>query len=84
MRPLHELLQSFAAEKQVKVGDIFPALRLCVTGKAQGADLFRSLELLGKACVLSRLDRAIVRAARDRRLHAGLSLLTQWQDDETT
>jgi len=25
--------------------------------------------------------RAIVRAARDRRLHAGLSLLTQWQDD---
>ena len=58
-QPLHELLQSFAAEKQVKVGDIFPALRLCVTGKAQGADLFRSLELLGKACVLRRLDRAI-------------------------
>ena len=58
-QPLHELLQSFAAEKQVKVGDIFPALRLCVTGKAKGADLFRSLELLGKACVLRRLDRAI-------------------------
>ena len=58
-QPLHELLQSFAAEKQVKVGDIFPALRLCVTGKAQGADLFRSLELLGKACVLRRLERAI-------------------------
>ncbi len=58
-QPLHELLQSFAAEKQVKVGDIFPALRLCVTGKAQGVDLFRSLELLGKACVLRRLDRAI-------------------------
>ena len=56
---LHELLQSFAAEKQVKVGDIFPALRLCVTGKAQGADLFQSLELLGKDCVLRRLDRAI-------------------------
>jgi hypothetical protein len=24
---------------------------------------------------------ATVRAARDRRLHAGISLLTQWQDD---
>lgn len=56
--PLHELLQSFAAEKQVKAGDIFPAVRLCVTGKAQGADLFQSLELLGKDCVLRRLDRA--------------------------
>ena len=64
--PLHELLQSFAVEKQVKVGDIFPALRLCVTGKAQGADLFRSIELLGKVCVLHRLDRAIGQAESQR------------------
>ena len=65
-QPLHDLLQSFAAEKQVKVGELFPALRLCVTGKAQGADLFRSLELLGKACVLRRLDRAIGLAESQR------------------
>ena len=64
--PLHELLQSFAVGKQVKVGDIFPALRLCVTGKAQGADLFQSLELLGKDCVLRRLDRAIGQAESQR------------------
>lgn len=57
--PLHDLLQSFAEEKQVKIGDVFPAVRLCVTGKAQGPDLFRSLELLGRDCVLRRLDRAI-------------------------
>ncbi len=57
--PLHDLLQSFTTEKKIKAGDIFPALRLCVTGKAQGPDLFRSLELLGKDCVLRRLDRAI-------------------------
>ena len=56
---LHDLLQAFAAEKEVKVGDLFPALRLCVTGKAQGADLFRSLELLGKVKVLIRLDRSL-------------------------
>lgn len=58
-QPLHDLLQSFATEKKVKVGEILPALRLCVTGKAQGADLFRSMELLGKVCVVRRLDRAI-------------------------
>lgn len=57
--PLHDLVQAFATEKEVKVGDIFPALRLCVTGKAQGADLFRSMELLGQVCVVRRLDRAI-------------------------
>ena len=64
--PLHDLLQSFAAEKQVKVGDVFPAVRLCVTGKAQGADLFRSLELLGQECVLRRMDRAIGLAESQR------------------
>ena len=63
---LHELLQSFAAEKQVKIGDLFPTLRLCVTGKVQGADLFGSLELLGKTCVLSRLQRAIGHAESRR------------------
>ncbi len=63
---LHDLLQAFAAEKQVKVGDVFPALRLCVTGKAQGADLFRSLELLGRECVIRRLDRSIGLAESQR------------------
>jgi glutamyl-tRNA synthetase len=62
----NELLQTFATEKKVKVGDVFPALRLCVTGKAQGADLFRTLELLGKPCVLRRLDRAIGLAESQR------------------
>ena len=58
-QPLNDLLHALATEKQVKVGEVFPALRLCVTGKAQGADLFRSMELLGQECVLRRLDRAI-------------------------
>jgi glutamyl-tRNA synthetase len=60
---LHDLLQKFIAERQIKPGDVFPALRLCVTGKAQGADLFRTLELLGKDCVTRRLDRALMQAA---------------------
>ncbi|MCA9009565.1 MAG: glutamate--tRNA ligase [Planctomycetaceae bacterium] len=64
--PLHDLLQEFAAAKKVKAGDVFPALRLCVTGKAQGADLFQTLELLGKTCVLRRLDRGIGLAESQR------------------
>ena len=64
--PLHDLLQAFTAEKEVKVGDLFPALRLCVTGKAQGADLFRSLELLGQVKVLNRLDRSLGLAESQR------------------
>ena len=64
--PIHDLLQGFSAEKQVKVGDVFPALRLCVTGKAQGADLFKSLELLGRECVVRRMDRAIGLAESQR------------------
>ena len=57
--PLHDLLQAFVAERGIRVGDLFPALRLCVTGKAQGADLFRSLELLGRERVIRRLDRSL-------------------------
>ncbi|MFN9720814.1 MAG: glutamate--tRNA ligase [Planctomycetota bacterium] len=64
--PLHELLQAFATEMQVKVGDVFPALRLCVTGKAQGADLFKTLELLGRDAVLRRLGLSIVLAERQK------------------
>ncbi|MFM7059519.1 MAG: glutamate--tRNA ligase [Planctomycetota bacterium] len=54
--PLHELLQQFAASRSLRPGDLFPALRLCISGKAQGADMFRSLELLGRDRVLRRLD----------------------------
>ncbi len=57
--PLHDLLQAFVTEQGLRVGDLFPALRLCVTGKAQGADLFRSLELLGRERVLRRLERSL-------------------------
>lgn len=56
---LHDMLQQFAVSRNVKPGELFPALRLCVTGRAQGADMFRTLELLGRDCVLRRLDLAL-------------------------
>lgn len=61
---LHELVQQFMTEQSIKPGDLFPALRLCVTGKVQGADLFRSLELLGRECVLRRLSDALDNSVR--------------------
>jgi glutamyl-tRNA synthetase len=56
---LHDLVQGFVEHMDVRFGAIAPALRLCVTGKAQGTDLFGTLELLGKDSTLVRLDRAI-------------------------
>jgi glutamyl/glutaminyl-tRNA synthetase len=53
--PLHDLLQDFLQQRSLKPGDLFPALRLCISGKAQGADLFRTLELLGRERVDSRM-----------------------------
>lgn len=57
--PLHDLVHAFVTEKSLKPGDLFPALRLCTTGKAQGADLFASLELLGRERTLARLERCL-------------------------
>ncbi|APZ93558.1 glutamate--tRNA ligase [Fuerstiella marisgermanici] len=57
--PLHDLVQSFVEDQQIKFGQIAPALRLSVTGKAKGADLFPTLELLGQDECLQRIDRAI-------------------------
>ena len=56
---LHDVVSSFVEAKQIKFGQIAPALRLSVTGKNKGADLFPTLELLGKNNCLARIDRAI-------------------------
>lgn len=58
-QPLHDLVQSFVEENSLKFGQIAPALRIAVTGKPKGADLFPTLALLGKQECLDRIDRAI-------------------------
>lgn len=63
---LHDLVQAFVTEKAIKAGDLFPALRLCVTGKAQGADLFGTLETLGRQKTLNRIDLSLGRAESAR------------------
>jgi len=59
--PLHDALQGILQQRGLKPGDLFPALRLCVSGRAQGADLFRTLELLGREKVDRRLTGTLSR-----------------------
>ncbi len=56
---MHKVVEGFVEQKEIKFGQIAPVLRLAVTGKAKGADLFTTLELLGHEECLKRIDRAI-------------------------
>ncbi len=59
--PLHDALQGILQQRGLKPGDLFPALRLCISGRVQGADLFRTLELLGREKVDRRLSGTLSR-----------------------
>lgn len=61
---LHDVVQQFVDDQEIKFGAIAPALRIAVTGKAKGADLFPTLELLGKDECTARIERAISLAAQ--------------------
>ena len=54
-----ELMDNLIAEKDVKPGQVVPALRLAVTGKGAGPDLMAILEILGPGNVAARLIHAI-------------------------
>ena len=56
---LHDIVHGFVESKELKFGQVAPALRVAVTGKGKGADLFPTLEVLGRDECLSRIDRAI-------------------------
>jgi glutamyl-tRNA synthetase len=60
--PLHDLVGRFVEKHEIKFGQIAPALRVAVTGKTKGADLFPTLELLGREECLTRLDQTIGKA----------------------
>jgi glutamyl-tRNA synthetase len=55
------LLNEVAAGHDLKAGKLFPAVRLCVSGKSQGPDLFRSLELIGGTACARRIRQAVQR-----------------------
>lgn len=56
---LHDAVQALIEERELKFGQIAPLLRLSVTGKTKGADLFPTLELIGQEECLRRIDRTV-------------------------
>ncbi len=56
---LEATLKAFVAEKSIKLGQIIQALRVAVSGKAVGFGMFETLEILGQASSVRRIDRAL-------------------------
>ncbi len=63
---LHELVNAAVAGMGVKFGQVAPVLRLAVTGKPKGADLFPAMELMGREECLQRIERTIKTAIASR------------------
>lgn len=64
-------MRAIAAGLEMKAGDVFMMLRVAVTGSTVSPPLFESLEILGKAETLARMDAALTRpgeAQQDRQL----------------
>lgn len=55
--PLHDALHALAAEKGVGLGKLMQPLRLVLTGKTFGPDLFDFMARIGKSEVMARLAR---------------------------
>lgn len=49
-------VKAYIHDKELRFGEIMPVLRVALTGKMQGPDLFQTMELLGKKDVIERLD----------------------------
>jgi glutamyl-tRNA synthetase len=58
---LEASLRSYVEAKGVKLGQVIHAVRVAATGKAVGFGMFETLEILGRAEVLARIDRALAR-----------------------
>ena len=53
---LEAAVKEYITGNQLSFGNIFPLLRIAVTGTTKGPDLFETMEILGKDKVLSRFD----------------------------
>ncbi len=62
---LEEKLKEFLASRNLKFGAIAAALRLALSGKANGLGLFDYCELLGKESTLRRIDNAVALAEKN-------------------
>jgi len=56
---LHNIVEQFVQKKEIGMGQVMIALRLCIVGSGMGPDLFAVMELLGKEEVLVRINTGI-------------------------
>lgn len=56
---IHDAIFEKLTAAEIKPGKVMQALRLAVTGQGRGADLMLTLEILGKAEVISRIEKAL-------------------------
>ena len=59
MEDLELTIRSYAADKNLKLGEVIHPLRVAITGREASPGIFEVLNFLGKMCALDRLDRAI-------------------------
>jgi glutamyl-tRNA synthetase len=51
-------IKSFIEKESLSFGNVFPLLRIAITGTLQGPELFETMEIIGKNAVMRRLDEA--------------------------
>jgi glutamyl-tRNA synthetase len=56
-----ERTKAFLQENGIGMGEIFPILRLALTGTLKGPDLFQTITILGKPKVIERLEKLLLR-----------------------
>ncbi len=59
---LEEMMKTFVADEQIKIGQIIHPVRVAITGKSVGLGLFDTLAILGQARCLRRIESALGRA----------------------
>ncbi len=58
---IENVIKGYIEENKLSFGNIFPLLRVAITGTTKGPDLFDTMEILGKKKILSRFDAAFDR-----------------------
>jgi len=56
---IESVIKEEIARSGISFGAVFPALRVALTGGTKGPDLFRTIELIGQAEVVSRLEKGL-------------------------
>ncbi|MBK6565014.1 MAG: glutamate--tRNA ligase [Saprospiraceae bacterium] len=56
---VEEVIKNYIHDKELKMGEIFPVLRIGISGTMQGPDLFKTIQVLGNQKASQRLLKAI-------------------------